>query len=554
MPSRRRGTPPKTTAKKTVTRKVTGHVGRGRPLGHRAGERDGEDHDVERQEDDQVHRPRRVLQLPHDRSQFIMSQSLPMLRQEFLSAQSANIQMVSGATYTSQAFVQSLQSALLKLRKSAARPASGARPRSRRARAGARSRRRPRRASATPPALPPCACAIVWTIASPSPLPGRGRASSARLKRSNARAREAAREARALVGHVQLEPVAAGRAESVTVAAAVDERVVDQVPERLLDAPRVGLEHDVVARVDLELAPELLGARREALGDGVEQLVRATPAPDGRGARPGRRARSAAGRRRAPSAGRSPRPPSGARPRAPPALRGWRSASSSSVRSSASGVRSSWLASATKRRSCSKAVSSRCEHLVQRLGEPGDLVLRGRHRQAAPGRRRRDRARLAPHRLDRPQRRAGEHVAGERRKQRARAASRRAAPCAGARATRRGRRASSRARARDAGPPVLPGSPSRRHRPFRPGTSTVGAASARGDRCAARRRSSSGAQPGRLRLDTAPRGASTWAKLTPVPASRSSGGRPRRAAASPRSPARAGSGRSSARSVEPTRR
>ena len=52
-----------------------------------------------------------------DRSQYIMSQSLPMLRQEFLSAQSANIQMVSGATYTSQAFLQSLQSALVQLRK-----------------------------------------------------------------------------------------------------------------------------------------------------------------------------------------------------------------------------------------------------------------------------------------------------------------------------------------------------------------------------------------------------------------------------------------------------
>src|SRR3954453_15457209 len=52
-----------------------------------------------------------------DRSQYIMSQSLPMLREEFLKAQSANIQMVSGATDTSQAFMQSLQSALNQLRK-----------------------------------------------------------------------------------------------------------------------------------------------------------------------------------------------------------------------------------------------------------------------------------------------------------------------------------------------------------------------------------------------------------------------------------------------------
>jgi uncharacterized protein with FMN-binding domain len=48
------------------------------------------------------------------RSQFIMSQALPILRQEFLAAQSARIHLVSGATYTSQAFIQSLQSALLK--------------------------------------------------------------------------------------------------------------------------------------------------------------------------------------------------------------------------------------------------------------------------------------------------------------------------------------------------------------------------------------------------------------------------------------------------------
>jgi len=51
------------------------------------------------------------------RSQYIMSQALPMLRQEFLQAQSLNIQTISGATYTSQAFEQSLQSALLKASK-----------------------------------------------------------------------------------------------------------------------------------------------------------------------------------------------------------------------------------------------------------------------------------------------------------------------------------------------------------------------------------------------------------------------------------------------------
>jgi uncharacterized protein with FMN-binding domain len=50
-----------------------------------------------------------------DRSVFINQQALPYLTQEVLQAQfNPNIQMVSGATDTSGAFMQSLQSALLK--------------------------------------------------------------------------------------------------------------------------------------------------------------------------------------------------------------------------------------------------------------------------------------------------------------------------------------------------------------------------------------------------------------------------------------------------------
>ncbi|HLX78889.1 MAG TPA: FMN-binding protein [Acidimicrobiales bacterium] len=49
------------------------------------------------------------------RSQSIDQQSIPMLEQQALQAQSANIQGVSGATYTSTGFDQSLQSALKKL-------------------------------------------------------------------------------------------------------------------------------------------------------------------------------------------------------------------------------------------------------------------------------------------------------------------------------------------------------------------------------------------------------------------------------------------------------
>ena len=46
------------------------------------------------------------------RSQFIDQQAIPILEQETLKAQSANIQGVSGASYTSAGFEQSLQSAL----------------------------------------------------------------------------------------------------------------------------------------------------------------------------------------------------------------------------------------------------------------------------------------------------------------------------------------------------------------------------------------------------------------------------------------------------------
>ena len=54
------------------------------------------------------------LQLPFDRarSQSISEQVAPILQQEVLDAQSAQIDTVSGATYTSEAYAQSLQAAL----------------------------------------------------------------------------------------------------------------------------------------------------------------------------------------------------------------------------------------------------------------------------------------------------------------------------------------------------------------------------------------------------------------------------------------------------------
>ncbi len=55
-----------------------------------------------------------VLQYPTEsfRDQPINSYALPILNQEAMSAQSANIDVVSGATYTSDGYAQSLQSAI----------------------------------------------------------------------------------------------------------------------------------------------------------------------------------------------------------------------------------------------------------------------------------------------------------------------------------------------------------------------------------------------------------------------------------------------------------
>ena len=55
----------------------------------------------------------RSIQMPmgHQRSVYITDQAGPYLREEALQAQSAQIDIVSGATYTSDSYAQSLQSA-----------------------------------------------------------------------------------------------------------------------------------------------------------------------------------------------------------------------------------------------------------------------------------------------------------------------------------------------------------------------------------------------------------------------------------------------------------
>jgi uncharacterized protein with FMN-binding domain len=55
-----------------------------------------------------------LLQVPHEagRTDRINSQAVPILNQETVQAQSAQIDTVSGATYTSDGYIRSLQSAI----------------------------------------------------------------------------------------------------------------------------------------------------------------------------------------------------------------------------------------------------------------------------------------------------------------------------------------------------------------------------------------------------------------------------------------------------------
>jgi uncharacterized protein with FMN-binding domain len=64
----------------------------------------------------------KAVQYPVDRprSQFINSQAVPLLRNEVLQVQSANVNVISGATFTSEAFATSLQAAIGQEQKKAA--------------------------------------------------------------------------------------------------------------------------------------------------------------------------------------------------------------------------------------------------------------------------------------------------------------------------------------------------------------------------------------------------------------------------------------------------
>jgi uncharacterized protein with FMN-binding domain len=57
-----------------------------------------------------------AMPLDNPQSQAINQQASPLLRSEVLQAQSASVDIISGATYTSEAYARSVQSALLRAR------------------------------------------------------------------------------------------------------------------------------------------------------------------------------------------------------------------------------------------------------------------------------------------------------------------------------------------------------------------------------------------------------------------------------------------------------
>ena len=217
--------------------------------------------------------------------------------------------------------------------------------------------------------------AIVSTIARPRPAPPRARRRRPRLKRSK-RGRGNRAGSPPLVADVKLDGSRPRRgALTAIVAGAVAQGVVDQVPSAWSSRggrPRlepVG-DGDSTAAV-----PGRVANRRGA----VAQLERPASQPASSslvGA--GDTSRSSASWLGGPSPRRADRRAA----RAPRRERPCASASSISARRIASGVRSSWLASATKRRSRRSARLEAVEHLVQRPPETGELVTRRRDRQA----------------------------------------------------------------------------------------------------------------------------------------------------------------------------
>ena len=251
------------------------------------------------------------------------------------------------------------------------------------------------------------------TIANPRPVPPLARASSARLNRSKACARNPGGKPGPCVEHVQLDVIAVAGGAKHDRLPAVAQRVVDEVAERLLEAHLVAVEHGAGWSFDLDPRAGLdtIGSNRSATrpsSSSTSTVVRSQREPalvsPGqheevlREPREALRLLGGGAKRTLELLGRPG-----------PAQRELELGLEHGERRPQLVARIGDEAPLALDRSLEPS-----EHLVQRLAEPRDLVARGRQRETPPQLRPRDRRGLGTHRLDGPQRRCGEQVAAER--------------------------------------------------------------------------------------------------------------------------------------------
>ena len=240
------------------------------------------------------------------------------------------------------------------------------------------------------------------------------RAASPRLKGSNARARRAPAGSPALRrgrgARRFLLPRAGHRQRSAPAHGAARCR---RGCRRPAPPQPVDVKHEPVLAGGVDDATHIGGGRPEALCDGLDELGRRDRLPAHRQlAALGRASTSRSSASR--SAARSPRRPTARRRAAPPRC-GYGGARARAPRAA---WRAAYAARGWRRRRSgarARAPLQSRQHLIERLPQPAQLVVGRRQRQPLAGLGGRDRLRLAPHRLHRPQRRAGEEVAADRR-------------------------------------------------------------------------------------------------------------------------------------------
>ena len=260
------------------------------------------------------------------------------------------------------------------------------------------------------PTPPPCARATSSTIERPSPEPPRLRASSARLKRSKARARKSSGKPSPLVPDVQLdEAVPLHRREldrPPPCASALSTRFTSACPTRSGSAS----------------SRRPVGSTRSSRPSDAARVAKRVAASSSRSAAGDRLSAD----RQRPLVGPGDQEQVVGEPREPLRLLGGRAERALELLARARPAQREVELRAQQRERRPQLVArvgdeaalvlegrvEAREHLVQRRREPRDLVPRRRHRQPARLARR-DRLRPAPQDLDRPQRAGRERVAAE---------------------------------------------------------------------------------------------------------------------------------------------